>query len=79
MGLFDVVLVNIEGKSVIKVLISPGNKKPYYIRKYGRSPEGCFIRLGNSKQKMTEELINKMQEDSLPQTGKATKLMQMQV
>lgn len=60
LGLFDVVLEEVNEKTIIKVIISTGNKKPYYIRKYGRSPEGCYTRLGNSKQKMTEEMIEEV-------------------
>lgn len=57
MGLFDVVLENVDNKTIIKVLVSSGNKKPYYIKKYGRCPEGCYIRVGSSREKMTEDMI----------------------
>ena len=33
LGLFDVVVETIEGKEVIKVVISSGTEKPYYIKR----------------------------------------------
>lgn len=44
MGLYDVSTEDHHGKSVIKVTISSGPEKPYYIKKYGMSPNGCYIR-----------------------------------
>lgn len=46
LGLFDVVTDVVEGVSVTKVLISSGLEKPYYIKKKGMSPGGCFTRIG---------------------------------
>lgn len=58
MGLFDVVIDTIENVPVIKVLISSGLEKPYYIKKHGMSPNGCFIRMGTSSQPMTTIMID---------------------
>ena len=44
LGLFDIVTEEIENISVIKILISSGLEKPYYIKKHGMSPNGCFTR-----------------------------------
>lgn len=44
MGLFDVITINMELKDVIKVIISSGSEKPYYIKKYGMSPNGCLLK-----------------------------------
>lgn len=60
LGLFDVTVETIENKEVIKVIISSGTEKPYYLRKKGRTPEGCYIRIGSSKERMTERMIEKM-------------------
>ena len=49
LGLFDVIVENIEEKDIIKVVISSGTEKPYYLRKKGRVPEGCYIRVGSSR------------------------------
>ncbi|HCX62593.1 MAG TPA: transcriptional regulator, partial [Clostridiales bacterium] len=58
MGLFDVTTLKKEGKDIIKVVISSGPEKPYYIRKYGMSPKGCLIRVGTTVQQMTKEMID---------------------
>ena len=60
LGLFDVVLENIKGVQIVKVIISSGTEKPYYLRKKGMSPEGCYIRIGSSKEKMTEDMIDNL-------------------
>ena len=48
LGLFDVIVEKIDDKDVIKVIISSGTEKPYYLRKKGMSPTGCYIRIGSS-------------------------------
>lgn len=60
LGLFDVTVETIENKEVIKVIISSGTEKPYYLRKKGRTPEGCYIRVGSSKERMTGRMIDDM-------------------
>ena len=60
LGLFDVIVETIEDKEVIKVVISSGTEKPYYLRKKGRTPEGCYVRVGSSKERMTERMIDDM-------------------
>lgn len=60
LGLFDVIVETIDDKEVIKVIISSGTEKPYYLRKKGRTPEGCYIRVGSSKERMTERMIDDM-------------------
>lgn len=60
LGLFDVIVEIIENKAVIKIIISSGKEKPYYLRKKGRTPEGCYIRVGSSKERMTEKMIEEM-------------------
>lgn len=60
LGLFDVIVETIDDKEVIKIVISSGTEKPYYLRKKGRTPEGCYIRVGSSKERMTERMIDDM-------------------
>lgn len=60
LGLFDVIIETIDGKDVIKVVISSGTEKPYYLRRKGRTPEGCYVRVGSSKERMTERMIDDM-------------------
>lgn len=56
--MFDIVTVIVDDIPVIKVLISSGLEKPYYIKKNGMSPNGCFIRMGTSSQPMTTTMID---------------------
>lgn len=58
LGLFDIVLEAIEGIWVIKILISSGVEKPYYIRSRGMSPSGCYLRVGTATQPMTSAMID---------------------
>ena len=60
LGLFDVIVEKLDDKDVIKIIISSGTEKPYYLRKKGRTPEGCYIRVGSSKERMTFEMIDNM-------------------
>ncbi len=48
----------IDGKMIVEVNIKKGNSL-YYIKKYGRSSTGCFIRIGTSSRRMTEEQIER--------------------
>jgi len=56
MGLFDVITVNMGAKDVVKIIISSGPEKPYYIRKFGMSPNGCLIRVGTTVQEMIKSI-----------------------
>jgi len=60
MGLFDVITFIKEGLDIIKITISSGPDKPYYIKKYGMSPNGCLIRVGTTVQQMTVEMIDSL-------------------
>ncbi len=60
LGLFDVVTENEDGKFYIKIIVASGSEKPYYIKKYGQSEKGCYIRVGNSKKPMTTKMIEEM-------------------
>lgn len=57
LGLFDVVVEEINNQQIIHVIIASGTEKPYYIKRKGMSPEGCFIRLGSSVEPMNNEMI----------------------
>lgn len=54
-GLFEI--VTSPKLDYIQVIISGGNQKPYYIKKYGMCPEGCYIRIGTSAEKLDEQMI----------------------
>ncbi|MDR2698292.1 MAG: putative DNA binding domain-containing protein [Candidatus Methanoplasma sp.] len=69
LGLFDVVPTQINDKDIIRIIVSCGQQRPYYIRKMGMSEQGCFIRVGSSTQPMAEQMIEdllaKRQQSSL--------------
>ncbi len=58
LGLFDIVTEVVENVPVIKILISSGLEKPYYIKSQGMSPSGCYTRVGTSSQPMTVAMID---------------------
>lgn len=60
LGLFDIVVEDIENITVIKVIVSSGLEKPYYIKSKGMSPNGCYMRLGTSTQSMSTTLIDEL-------------------
>lgn len=57
LGLFDVLIEEHKGSTWIKLLIASGSEKPYYLRKQGMSPRGCFLRTGSATEPMTERQI----------------------
>ncbi len=59
LGFFDVILEEIEDKHIIHIIVTRGTEKPYYLKKFGMSPKGCFVRLGSSVQPMTTDMIEK--------------------
>jgi len=58
--LFDVVAEKMDGKDIIRIIVSSGTQKPYYLRKKGMTEQGCFIRVGASAQPMTEAMIERL-------------------
>jgi predicted HTH transcriptional regulator len=60
LGLFDVVQDKIDGKDVVRVIVSCGQQRPYYIRKFGMSEQGCFVRVGSSTQPMSEQMMEEL-------------------
>lgn len=60
MGLFDIVLEKREDKDVICVTIASGPEKPYYLKKYGMTEKGCFLRVGSASEPMGKEMIESL-------------------
>lgn len=60
MGLFDLVTEKQQDKNVLKIIVAGGYEKPYYIRKYGMSEKGAFIRIGSSSEPMTTREIERL-------------------
>jgi predicted HTH transcriptional regulator len=66
LGLFDIVAEKISGVAVIKIVVSSGMEKPYYLRSKGMSPAGCFLRVGSSAQRMTTQQIDALYASRVP-------------
>jgi len=73
LGLFDVVIEELDGFKIIKIIIASGSEKPYCIKKRGMSEKGCFVRVGSASEpmsiRMIEDLFAKRARNSL---GKIT-------
>ncbi len=54
LGLFDVMVEQKEHKDIIKIIVASGSETPYYVKKYGMSPKGCFVRLGSASEPMSQ-------------------------
>ena len=69
LGLFDVIHEVREGKDIIKVTLASGSEKPYYLRKYGMSEKGCFVRIGSAVEpmpgRMIEDLFSRRTRNSI--------------
>ena len=66
LGLFDVVTEKVSGVALIKIVVSSGMEKPYYLRSKGMSPAGCFLRVGSSAQRMTTQQIDALYASRVP-------------
>jgi ATP-dependent DNA helicase RecG len=69
LGLFDIAS-EVKGEvEVIKITVASGSEKPYYLRKYGMTEKGAFIRIGTSAEqmpvRMIEELFSKRTRNSI--------------
>ena len=57
LGLFDVVVNELNGKKYIQIIIAKGAERPYYLRGMGMTPDSCFIRVGSAVESMSGEAI----------------------
>lgn len=60
MGLFDVVAEEIDGKSIIKIIVASGSEKPYFKKKYGMTEKGCYLRIGTATEPMPQKMIEEL-------------------
>lgn len=60
MGLFDVVIEELDAKTVIKIIVASGSEKPYYLTKKGMTPKGCFLRVGSASEPMPARMIEEL-------------------
>lgn len=82
MGLFDLVIEQKEGKEIIKIIVAGGYEKPYYVKKYGLSEKGAFIRVGSSAEPMPtrqiEQLFSKRIRNSIGNMKSPKQALQFQ-
>lgn len=60
LGLFDIEVKEYNDKKYIHIIVASGNEKPYYLKKKGMTPDGCFIRVGSSCESLTEKQIEEL-------------------
>ncbi|MCG8552678.1 MAG: putative DNA binding domain-containing protein, partial [Desulfobacterales bacterium] len=60
MGLFDIIHEEHEGLDVIRITVAGGLEKPYYLKKYGMTEKGCFLRVGSAAEPMRQEMIDSL-------------------
>ncbi|HEY5510723.1 MAG TPA: ATP-binding protein [Prolixibacteraceae bacterium] len=60
LGLFDVYSEDIQGKTIVHVVVSSGTEKPYYIKSLGMSPAGCYLRIGTGVKQMDIVMIDRL-------------------
>jgi predicted HTH transcriptional regulator len=44
-------------KELVKIVVASGQERPYYVKKFGLSPKGAFIRTGSASEPMTVRMI----------------------
>ena len=57
-------LEEIDGLTVIKIEVTKGDRL-FYIKKYGLSVKGCYVRVGSTTREMTDEEIKRKYESTL--------------
>lgn len=60
LGLFDIKVKSYDSKKYIHLTIAGGNARPYYIKKFGMTPKGCFKRIGSAAEPIDEKQIEKL-------------------
>ena len=58
MGLFTVEIRQEEMRSYLVVRVAGGLERPYYLKKYGMTPNGCYTRIGTQASPMTQNMID---------------------
>lgn len=60
LGLFDIDVKEYDDKKYLHIIVASGNEKPYYLKKYGMTSDGCFIRVGSSCEHLSEKQIEEL-------------------
>ncbi len=67
-GLFKVNILVDENKRYIEIEVASGIEKPYYVRKYGMSPKGCYVRIGTQKTPLEQKEIDSLYSKKVKNT-----------
>jgi ATP-dependent DNA helicase RecG len=60
MGLFEIIHEQQQNKNIIRLMIAAGLEKPYYLKKFGMTEKGCFLRIGSASEPMPHEMIESL-------------------
>lgn len=60
MGLFEILHEIVDGKDILRIIVAGGLEKPYYLKKYGMTERGCFLRVGSASEPMPREMIESL-------------------
>lgn len=60
MGLFDVISEENNGLDIIKIVVASGSEKPYFLRKFGMTEKGSFMRIGTAAEPIPQKLIDEL-------------------
>jgi len=60
MGLFEIIHETRDDKNIVRLVIAGGLEKPYFLKKYGMTERGCFLRIGSACEPMPKEMIESL-------------------
>jgi ATP-dependent DNA helicase RecG len=68
LGLFNVEVKKEGELSYIRIIVAQGLENPYYLKKYGMSEKGSYIRIGSQSSPMNHKLINQLNSQRVAHT-----------
>ena len=57
MGLFEIIHEQRDHKHILRITVAGGLEKPYYLKKFGMTEKGCYLRVGSAAEPMTQAMI----------------------
>lgn len=60
LGLFDLNVLDDDGKRYLELIVAGGCERPYYKTKFGMTPKGCYRRIGTAAEPMSVAEIDTM-------------------
>lgn len=57
MGLFEIIHEQRDDKDILRLTVAGGLEKPYYLKKFGMTEKGCFLRIGSAAEPMPKAMI----------------------